>query len=96
MQIKSKIIAFQLFFICLIAVMAAMGFLAVDRADRYIDRVSLAHRQVESIHALSLRANRFSEQIAEMLLFGEAGRAEFEEAGRDLAASFTSLAGITR
>ena len=96
MQIKSKIIAFQLFFICLIAVMAAMGFLAVDRADRYIDRVSLAHRQVESIHALSLRANRFSEQIAEMLLFGEAGRAEFEEAGRDLAASFTSLEGITR
>ena len=91
MKIKSKIIAFQVFFISLVVVMAAVVFLAIGRADRYIERVSLAYRQLETITSLSLHANRYSEQIAEMLLFGEAGRAEFEEARRDLAASFATL-----
>jgi len=96
MSIKSKIIAFQLFFIGLIAVMAAVGLLAVGRADRYIERVSLVYRQLETITSLSLHANRYSEQIAEMLLFGESGRIELEEARRDLSASFATLQDVTR
>ena len=95
MKIKSKIIAFQLFFISLIVVMAAVVFVAIGRADRYIERVSLTHRQLETITSLSLRANRYSEQIAEMLLFGEAGRVELEEARRDLEASFADLQSST-
>jgi signal transduction histidine kinase len=95
MKIKSKIIAFQIFFIGIVLVMAAVVYFAIVRADYYIDRVSHAHRQLETITALSLHANRYSEQIAEMLLFGEAGRGEFEEARRDLLASFAALERIT-
>ena len=73
-----------------------MVYFAIGRADRYIERVSHAHRQLETITALSLHANRYSEQIAEMLLFGEQGRAEFEEARRDLAASFAALERVTK
>jgi signal transduction histidine kinase len=90
-KIKSKIIAFQVFFIAVVLLMAAVVYFAIIRADYYIDRVSHAHRQLETITALSLHANRYSEQIAEMLLFGEQGRAEFEEARRDLTASFATL-----
>ena len=75
--------------------MAAVVFFAIERADHYIERVSHAHRQLETITSLSLHANRYSEQIAEMLLFGERGRAEFEEARRDLAASFAALQDVT-
>ena len=71
------------------------GLSAIGRADRYIERVSHAHRQLETITALSLHANRYSEQIAEMLLFGEPGRVEFEEARRDLTASFVALEEVT-
>ncbi|MFZ1429023.1 MAG: ATP-binding protein [Geminicoccaceae bacterium] len=95
MKIQSKIIVFQLFFISLIVVMSAVVFLAIGRADRYIERVSLAYRQLETITSLSLHANRYSEQIAEMLLFGESGRAELEEARRDLASSFVALQDAT-
>jgi signal transduction histidine kinase len=95
MKIQSKIIAFQLFFLSLIAVMAAVVFLAIGRADRYIERVSLAYRQLETITSLSLHANRYSEQIAEMLLFGESGRTELEEARRDLISSFVALQDAT-
>jgi two-component system, OmpR family, sensor kinase len=92
MSIKSKIIAFQMFFIGIILVLG----IAIGRADRYIERVTHAHRQLESIAALSLNANRYSEQIAEMLLFGAQGRAEFEEARGDLTASFAALERITQ
>lgn len=75
--------------------MAGVVYFAVKRADYYIDRVTHAYRQLETIETLSLHANRYSEQIAEMLLLGEIGRAEFEEARRDLNASFGALEEVT-
>lgn len=95
MKLKSKIIVFQLFFIGVVLVMAAVDYFAIVRADRYIERVTLAYRQLETITALSLHANRYSEQIAEMLLFGEQGLSEFEEARRDLETSFIALRQVT-
>jgi hypothetical protein len=86
----------QVFFVCLILVMVAVVHFAIGRADQFIERVSLTHRQLETITELSLRANRYSEQIAEMLLFGKVGVAEFEEARRDLEASFADLERTTR
>jgi two-component system OmpR family sensor kinase len=94
-SIRSKIIAFQVFFVGLILVMVAVVYFAIGRTDQFIERVSLTHRQLEAITELSLRANRYSEQIAEMLLFGREGVAEFEEARRDLAASFAKLEQMT-
>jgi two-component system OmpR family sensor kinase len=96
MTIKAKITAFQVFFVCIILIMAAVVYYAISRADYYIGRVSATHRQLQTITALSLHANRYSEQIAEMLLFGEEGRAEFEGARRDLEASFDELENLTQ
>ena len=81
LSIRSKIIAFQVFFVGLVLVMVAVVYFAIGRADQFIERVSFTHRQLEAITELSLRANRYSEQIAEMLLFGEEGVAEFEGGG---------------
>ena len=75
MKIKSKIIAFQFFFIGVVILMAAVVYFAIRRADNYIERITHAYRQLETITSLSLHANRYSEQIAEMLLFGKEGRA---------------------
>lgn len=95
LSIRSKIIAFQVFFVGLVLVMVAVVYFAIGRADQFIERVSFTHRQLEAITELSLRANRYSEQIAEMLLFGQEGVTEFEEARRDLEASFARLEQMT-
>jgi two-component system OmpR family sensor kinase len=95
MKIKSKIIAFQIFLVGVVILMGAVVYFAIGRADNYIERITHAYRQLETITALSLHANRYSEQIAEMLLFGEEGRQEFEEARRDLEESFAKLVEVT-
>src|ERR671918_3210884 len=91
MSIRSKIIAFQGFFIAVVIALAAVVFVAIAPADYFIERVRGTHTQLEAITSLSLHANRYSEQIAEMLLFGQEGRAEFEEAHRHLEESFATL-----
>jgi signal transduction histidine kinase len=96
MNIKSKIIAFQMFFVGIVLVLCGVVYFAINCADLFIDRVGHAHRQLERITELSLHANRYSEQIAEMLLFGAAGQAEFQEARRDLLAGFAALEQVTR
>ncbi|WGF87928.1 ATP-binding protein [Marinivivus vitaminiproducens] len=95
MSIRSKIIAFQLLFLGAVLLLGAVVYFAIERADYYIERVSQTHRQLEATTALSVAANRYSEQIAEMLLFGEAGRQEFEEARRDLTRSFNDFEMVT-
>jgi signal transduction histidine kinase len=91
MQIRSKIIVVQAFLIGIVLVMGAVAYFAVERADHFIERVAHTYRQLETITTLSQHADRYSEQIAEMLLFGEEGREEFEEARRDLGTSFANL-----
>lgn len=95
MTIRTKIIAFQVFFVCLALLLAAIVYSAILRADYFIGRVFHAHRQLETITALSLHANRYFEQIAEMVLFGEAGRPDLEAARWDLERSFAELERVT-
>ena len=95
MNIRSKIIAFQAFFVGVVIALAVVVYLAVTRADYFIERVQSTHAQLELITRVSLHANRYSEQIAEMLLFGERGRGEFEEARRQLQDSFAALVRAT-
>lgn len=96
MTVRAKIIAFQIFFVGVVLGLAAIVYIAVNRAEYFIERVRSTHVQLEMITSLSLHANRYSEQIAEMLLFGEQGRAEFEEARQQLEASFDALARASR
>jgi two-component system, OmpR family, sensor kinase len=91
MMIRTRVIAFQAFFIGLLLVMGGVVYLAISRADYYIERVTLAHRQLETITKLSLHANQYSERIAEMLLFGERGLPDVERAQREVERSFADL-----
>jgi two-component system, OmpR family, sensor kinase len=91
MSIRGKIIVFQGFFIFIALIILALAGFAILRVDYFIHRVQIAYKQLETITDLSLRENRYAEQIAEMLLFGQEGREEFEEARRDLEISFTLL-----
>jgi two-component system, OmpR family, sensor kinase len=95
MNIRSKIIAFQAFFVGVVIALAVVVYVAVARAEYFIERVRGTHTQLEAITSISLHANRYSEQIAEMLLFGQQGRAEFEEARRHLEESFAALVEAT-
>lgn len=95
MSIRSKIIAFQVFFLGMVLLLGAVVLFAIERADGYIDQISRSHRQLEATTALSITANRYSEQIAEMLLFGEAGREEFDEARQALLRSFNDFEMMT-
>ncbi|WP_159710582.1 sensor histidine kinase [Geminicoccus flavidas] len=96
MTIRTKIIVFQVFFVGLLLMMAGVVYFAVQRTDRFTERVQHAHRQLVTITALSLHANQYSEQIAEMLLFGEEGRPDLEEARRQVERSFQALEQIIR
>jgi two-component system, OmpR family, sensor kinase len=95
MSIRGKIIVFQGFFIFIALIILALAGFAILRVDYFIHRVQIAYKQLETITDLPLRENRYAEQIAEMLLFGQEGREEFEEARRDLEISFTLLRQIT-
>jgi two-component system, OmpR family, sensor kinase len=95
MSIKGKIAAFQVFFILIFLITIGLAFFAMSYVDQFIHRVQAAHKQLATITALSLHENRYAEQIAEMLLFGQEGRREFEEARRDLETSFTLLEQLT-
>jgi signal transduction histidine kinase len=96
MTIRTKIIVFQVFFVGLLLMMAWVVHFAVKRTDQFTAKVQHAHRQLETITALSVHANQYSEQIAEMLLFGEAGRPDLEEARRQVERSFQALEEIIR
>ncbi len=49
------------------------------------------HKQLEAITSLQVSANRFSEQIAELLLIGDPELPDFESARAELEVGFDNL-----
>jgi hypothetical protein len=70
MSIRSRIYLFQLVIGASILLMAGVVYATLSSMDYYMKRVQLVHKQLEAITSLQVSANRFSEQIAEMLLIG--------------------------
>jgi signal transduction histidine kinase len=95
MSIARRIHAFQLILGMAMLAMAATAFFSVRGANYYIDRVQLSREQVDAISELAIRANRFSEQIAELLLIGDPERPDFEDARQRMAQQFEVLQRIT-
>src|SRR5688572_5556736 len=91
MSIIGRIRLFQFILGVAVVAMAATALLSVRGANYYIERVQLSRRQVDEMVVLAVRANRFSEQIAELLLIGEPERAEFEDARAQMIAQFDVL-----
>ena len=91
MSITGRIRAFQVVLTVSVLALAAIALFGAGGANYYVDRVQLSRQQVDATTELAVRANRFSEQIAELLLIGEPERPDFEEARRQTAAAFEEL-----
>jgi two-component system OmpR family sensor kinase len=93
--IRARILLFQLIIVGALTVMAAIVYIAIYSTNFSLQRVEWAHYQHQAVTALSVNANRYSEQIAEYLLVGEAGRADYDSARAELEAGFDRLEKVT-
>lgn len=70
---------------------AAVTWYYVDRIDYYFDRNRLAVAQLDSIIRVSAAMNRYSENVAELLLLGRTELDDFSEARSSLESSLDRL-----
>lgn len=70
---------------------AAVTWYYVDRIDYYFDRNRLAGAQLDSIIRVSAAMNRYSENVAELLLLGRTELDDFNEARDSLESSLDRL-----
>jgi two-component system OmpR family sensor kinase len=96
MGIRSRILLFQLIVAAAVVMMAAIVYITLHLTAYYSQRVQWANAQLEAVTALTVNANRYSEQIAEFLLIGEAERPDYDSARAELEAGFDVLERLTR
>ena len=96
MTIKSRVWIFQLVVIATIATMAAVTYLGVRAANNHLAKAEISRLQLEATMQLAVDANRFSEQIAELLLIGEPERPDFESARTQTNRAISKLRSIAR
>ncbi|TGN61611.1 HAMP domain-containing protein [Paracoccus liaowanqingii] len=91
MSIRNKIIAFQVIVALLLLSTGGGTYFAIERIDYYFDRSRLARAQMDTVIRLSAHMNRYSENIAEMLLLGRTELDDFYVARASLEDSFDLL-----
>ena len=96
MGIRSRILLFQLIVVGSVLMMAAIVYITIRSTTYYTQRVQWANNQLEAVTALTVNANRYSEQIAEFLLIGEPERPDYDSARAELEAGFDALEKLTR
>lgn len=96
MGIRSRILLFQLIVVASVVVMAAIVYISIRSTTYYMERVQWANNQLEAVTALTVNANRYSEQIAEFLLIGEPERSDYDSASAELEVGFDALEKLTR
>lgn len=89
--IRARILLFQAIIAMAVLVMAGVVYVAIRSADYYVNRTAWTNQQLRAISEVAVAANRYSEQIAEMLLIGPPERADFDSAQAALEASFAKL-----
>lgn len=94
-SIAGRIRAFQIVLILAVLALAATAFLSVRATNRHLEQVQVSRLQVDAMTELAIRANRFSEQIAELLLIGEPERPEFDDARAKMASQLDELRRIS-
>jgi signal transduction histidine kinase len=95
-SIRARILLFQVIIAAAVLVMAGVVYVAIRSADYYVNRTAWTNQQLRAISKLAVAANRYSEQIAEVLLIGAPERADFEGAQAALEASFAKLEQLGR
>jgi two-component system OmpR family sensor kinase len=96
MSIRSRILLFHLIVVGSVLIMAAIVYVTIRSTTHLMERVQRANNQLEAVTALTVNANRYSEQIAEFLLIGEPERSDYDSARAELEAGFDRLEKLTR
>jgi len=96
MSIRTRILLFHLIVVGSVLIMAAIVYVTIRSTTHYMERVQWANKQLEAVTALTVNANRYSEQIAEFLLIGEPERGDYDSARAELEAGFNKLEKLTR
>lgn len=90
-SLGARIAVFQAINVLALAISAGATLFAIERLDHYIDRDRVAGRQLGAIVRLSGHLNRYSENIAELLLLGRTVFDDFSDARADVDAGLTEL-----
>lgn len=94
MSIRLKILLFQVIVATMLLSSAAATYIAIDRIDYYFDRNRLAREQMDTVVRFSAHMNRYSENIAELLLLGRTELDDFHAARTSLEDDLTRLTGL--
>jgi signal transduction histidine kinase len=94
MSIRLKLIVFQVVVAIMLLSSAVASYIAIERIDYYFDRNRLAGQQMDTVIRLSAHMNRYSENIAEMLLLGRTELDDFYAARDSLEAGLTGLTSL--
>ncbi|GAB3088389.1 hypothetical protein GCM10027287_31130 [Bordetella muralis] len=91
LSIKTRIWVFQSIVAFSVIVMAITSVFATRTAEDYFDRLLHARKELALTSDLAINANRYAEQIAELILIGPAELSDFESARADVYKSFFDL-----
>jgi two-component system OmpR family sensor kinase len=96
MTIKARIWIFVFVVVAAMVAMAAVTALSIRTANENLAKSALSRLQLQASIELAMHANRFSEQIAEVLLLGESEREDFVDARGQTSASILNLLSLSR
>lgn len=94
LTIKTRIWIFQCIVAFAVIAMAATSIVALHMTKRYADQVTDARKELSATARLAVDANRYSEQIAELILMGPSELSDFQSARNDVHNSFQRLQAI--
>jgi signal transduction histidine kinase len=89
--IRGRIRALQIVVLLIVAAMAVTVFVGLEASNHYLDRAQLARERLAATSQLAIDSNRYSEQIAELLLVGEAERPDFDSARAQVGQALAEL-----
>lgn len=96
MSIRNRIRAFQILVGFAVVVIALISLAGIRSSANAINEVEISRLQLDAVTRLAINANRFSEQIAELLLVGEPERADFLSSRNDIGVAFETLKQLLR
>jgi signal transduction histidine kinase len=84
MSIKLRILLFQIILGLTVVLMAGLAYVAITALTSKLESLRWTRLQLDATTQLAVVANRYSEQIAEMLLVGESERPDFDNARAEM------------
>ena len=96
MTIKLRILLLQIVVGLAVVVMAGVAFAATQAMTASLERVRWSNQQLDAATQLQVLANRYSEQVAELLLVGASEHVDFDDARDRMATWFHNAEEMSR